>query len=398
MADYLYDAARRLIALDTVSANSNLEAAQFLADRLESAGFHVAFHKIVVAKVEHTNLLAWAGPPVPDGLMISGHIDTVPFNGQPGWTREPLKADLEGDRLYGRGASDMKGFLAQCVDAATRLDRRALKRPVVFLLTADEEVGGRGAEAIGPELAGLLGELPMPRLCWIGEPTSYGICHTHKSIGSFEIKVNGRGGHSGAPAEGVNAIAVMGKVMDVIGRLQQERASAPKATFAEAFPESPYDVLNLGTVSGGIALNMIAEECRLRLSYRSLPDADPMELHREIERRIHEIDTRDFAGGSHRASVRVGLPQIMPPLLSPRGTLLERALMDATGAKTSRGALYGTDGGHLERAGITSLICGPGDLEQAHQPNESIRREPFERGTDIMLRVIDQMCGSGAAA
>jgi acetylornithine deacetylase len=397
MADYLYDTARRLIAFDTVSANSNLEAAQFLADRLESAGFRVGWHKISAAKVEHANLIAWAGPPVADGLMISGHIDTVPFNGQPGWTREPLKAGLEGDRFYGRGASDMKGFLAQCIDAAMKLDRRALKRPVVFLLTADEEVGGRGAEAIGPELAGMLGELPMPRLCWIGEPTSYGICHTHKSIGSFEIKVTGLGGHSGAPAEGVNAIAVMGKVMDVISKLQQERAAAPKAAFAEAFPESPYDVLNFGTIGGGIALNMIAEECRLRLSYRSLPDADPMEFHREIARRIGEIDTRDFSGGSHRASIRVGPPQIMPPLLSPRGTALERALMEATGAKTSRGALYGTDGGHLERSGITSLICGPGDLEQAHQPNESIGRESFERGSDLMLRVIDRMCGSSAA-
>ncbi len=149
-----------------------------------------------------------------------------------------------------------------------------------------------------PSWRGLLGDLPMPSLCWIGEPTSYGICHAHKSIGSFEIKVQGRGGHSGAPAEGVNAIAVMGKVMDVIGKLQQERASSRSAAFAEAFPESPYDVLNFGTISGGIALNMIAEECRLRISYRSLPDVDPMELHREIERRVSEIDTRDWTGGS----------------------------------------------------------------------------------------------------
>ena len=174
---------------------------------------------------------------------------------------------------------------------------RRCDAPVVFVFTADEEVGCRGAELVGPELGGLLGELPMPGLCWIGEPTSYGICHTHKSIGSFEMKVQGRGGHSGAPAEGVNAIAVMGKVMDVIGKLQQERASSRNAAFAEAFPESPYDVLNFGTISGGIALNMIAEECRLRISYRSLPDVDPLELHREIERRVSEIDTRDWAGG-----------------------------------------------------------------------------------------------------
>ena len=397
MADHLYDTIRRLIAFDTVSSTSNLAAAQFLAERLDAAGFKTTFQDVEIAGVRHANLVAWAGPPVRDGLMLSGHIDTVPFEGQPGWTRDPLQAEVDGDRLYGRGASDMKGFIAQCIEAAMKLDRRSLKRPLVFLFTADEEVGCRGAELVGPEMTRLLGELPTPRLCWIGEPTSYGICHTHKCIGSFEIKVRGRGGHSGAPAEGVNAIAVMGKVMEVIGKLQQERASSRNAAFAEAFPESPYDVLNLGTISGGIALNMIAEECRLRISYRSLPDVDPHELHREIERRVAEIDTRDFSGGSHRASITVGRAQIVPPLLSERGTTLERALAEATGAKTSRGALYGTDGGHLALSGITSLICGPGDLDQAHQPNESIRRDAFERGPEMILRVIDRMCVSGVA-
>ena len=392
MSDHLYDIVRRLIAFDTVSSNSNLAAAQFLADRLNGAGFNTTFQQVEIAGVKHANLVAWAGPPVRDGLMLSGHIDTVPFEGQPGWTRDPLKADVEGDRLYGRGASDMKGFIAQCINAAPRIDRRALKRPVVFLFTADEEVGCRGAELAGPEMSGLLGEVPTPRLCWIGEPTSWGICHAHKSIGSFEIRVQGRGGHSGAPAEGVNAIAVMGKVMEVIGRLQQERAASRSAGFAETFPESPYDVLNLGTIGGGIALNMIAEECRLRISYRSLPDADPHELHREIARRVGEIDPRDFSGGSHRATITVKPPQIVPPLLSERGTSLERALAEVTGAATSRGALYGTDGGHLALSGITSIISGPGDLDQAHQPNESIRREAFERGPEMILRVIDKMC------
>jgi acetylornithine deacetylase len=396
MADYLYDTIRRLVAFDTVSANSNIEAAQFLADRLDSAGFKTTFQKVEIFGVPHANLIAWAGPPVRDGLIVSGHIDTVPFEGQPGWTREPLKADLDGDRLYGRGTSDMKGFIAQCIDAASKLDRKTLRRPLVFVFTADEEVGCRGAELVGPKLGSLLGDLPMPELCWIGEPTSYGICHTHKSIGSFELKVLGRGGHSGAPAQGVNAIAVMGKVMDVIGKLQQERASSPHAEFAEAFPEAPNDVLNFGTISGGLALNMIAEECRLRISYRSLPHVDPMELHREIERRMGEIDTRDWSGGTHRATIKIGRPQMVPPLLSKRGTTLERALAEATGAKTSGGAAYGTDGGHFALSGITSLICGPGDFDQAHQPNESVARDLFERGTEMILRVVDRMCGSGA--
>jgi acetylornithine deacetylase len=137
---------------------------------------------------------------------------------------------------------------------------------------------------------------------------------------------------------------------------------------------------------------MIAEECALRISYRTLPDADPIDLYREVERRLRALDTHDFGGGPHPASIELGRPMVVPPLLSPRGTALEAALFAATGAKTSGGVLFGTDGGWFSHSGIVSLICGPGDLDQAHQPNESIRRDAFEGGTTIALEVIERMC------
>ncbi len=398
MAKLLHDTLRRLVAFDTVSANSDAAAAEFLADRLDGCGFKTAFQRVEISGVPQANLIAWTGPARRDGLIISGHIDTVPFKGQPGWTRDPLTAEFEDDRIYGRGTSDMKGFLAQCVDAAAQLDRSRLNRPLVFVFTANEEVGCLGAEKVGTVLPQLLGEVPAPQLAWIGEPTSYGICHAHKSIGSFQVVVRGRGGHSGAPAEGVNAIAVMGRVLDAIGKLQEELAAAPRPDFAEVFPESPYDVLNFGTIAGGLAANIIAEECRARVSYRSLPDADPAALYREIARRLGGIDPRDYAGGGHRARIEIGPATLVPPMLSALGTRLEDALREITGAKSSCGAVFGTDGGFFARVGIVSLICGPGDLEQAHQPNESIRRDAFERGGEIILRVIDSMCGRGAAS
>jgi acetylornithine deacetylase len=388
----LYDTMRRLVAFDTVSARSNVEAAEFIAERFAAAGFRIAFQRFEISGVAQANLVAWAGPAREDGLIISGHLDTVPFEGQPGWTRDPLALAVDGDRVYGRGTSDMKGFLAQCVDAAGKLDLAALERPLVFVMTAAEETGCLGAEKIGPELARILGETPMPRLAWIGEPTSYRVCHAHKSIVLFEVTVAGRGGHSGAPAEGVNAIAVMGKVLEAVGRIQLERAAAPNPKFAGVFPESPCDVINFGTIAGGIAANVIAEQCRLTICYRSLPDSDPLEIYREAERRIAAIDTHDWARGRYRASVTVGAPMVVPPMLSPRNTALERALFAATGASTSRGAVFGTDGGWFARSGITALVCGPGDLEQAHRPDESIRRDAFERGPELILRVVDSMC------
>ena len=392
MSDYLYEVASRLVAFDTVSSRSDRDVMEYIARELAPLGFKTALQPVELFGVSQANLVAWLGPPRADGLIISGHVDTVPFDGQPGWEREPLKLEPAGDRIYGRGTTDMKGFIAQCLDAVRTLDSSRLKRPLVFVFTASEEVGCLGAHSVAPALKQILGDTPVPRLAWIGEPTSWQVSHAHKSIVSFAVTVRGIGGHSGAPAMGVNAIAVMARVVDTIGRYQQELAARRPAEYAAIFPDAPCDVLNFGTVRGGIALNMIAEECRLFISYRTLPDADPLDVYREIGRRLGALDGHDYAGREHRASIETALLNVVPSLDSPRGTALEAALFDVTGASTSGGALYATDGGWFTGAGITSLICGPGDLEQAHQPNEHIRRDAFERGPAMIRKVVERLC------
>jgi acetylornithine deacetylase len=296
------------------------------------------------------------------------------------------------DSIFGRGTSDMKGFLAQCVEAARTLDRGHLRRPVVFIFTASEEIGGLGAQRVTPELPDLLGDVPCPSLAWIGEPTSFAIHPAHKSAVVVEIMVRGRGGHSGAPQQGVNAIAVAGKVIDTIGRLQEERRNLPSQEHAAMFPDSPFDVMNLGTVSGGIADNVIAEQCRLRISYRTLPGTDPTALRDEIARRCAALDAHDYASQNHRATIEVGPAKVMPPMAARRGTPLESALLQITGVQSVSGAPFCTDGGWFALAGIDSLICGPGVYGEAHQPNESIGRVAFERGTGVILEVIEKLC------
>jgi acetylornithine deacetylase len=394
MNDYLYEVANRLVAFDTVSAKSDRDAMEYIAAELSPRGFKTAIQPIDLFGVAQANLVAWVGPRRAEGLIISGHVDVVPFDGQPGWERDPLKLELAGERIYGRGTTDMKGFIAQCLDAARTLDSSRLTRPLVFVFTASEEVGCLGAHSVAPALKQILSETPVPRLAWIGEPTSWNVSHAHKSIVSFGVTVRGIGGHSGAPARGVNAIAVMARVIDTIGRYQQELAARRPAKYLDIFPDAPCDVLNFGTVHGGIALNMITEECKLRVSYRSLPDADPLSVYHEIERRVAALDGHDYAGREHRAKIELAVMNVVPPLNSPRGTALEAALFAVTGANTSGGALYATDGGWFTGSGITSLICGPGDLEQAHQPNEHIRREAFERGPAMITKVIERLCSA----
>ena len=392
MATYLYEVLDRLIAFDTVSSHSILPAVEYLADEMAGHGFKTSIHSIDVLGATQANLVAWLGPPSPNGLIITGHLDTVPVEGQPGWERDPFKMEIDGDRIFGRGTSDMKGFLAQCADTARTLEQARLKRPVVFVFTADEEVGMLGARELAPGLQPLLGDVPQPKLAWIGEPTSYTVLHAHKSICTFEVRVRGRGGHSGTPDQGVNAIAVMGKVIEALGHLQAERRLIESAEFTDVFPESPYEVMNLGTVRGGLATNVIAEECMLRASYRSLPKTDPLALYEEIKRRLAAIDPHDYASDRSTAAIDVNLLLAAPPMWSERGSSLEKILFEVTGQQTARGAQFATDGAWFSGAGIQCLICGPGDYEQAHQPNESIGREAFERGPSVVTQVIERMC------
>jgi acetylornithine deacetylase len=392
MASELYQVLERLLAFDTVSSRSDIPAMEYLADLMSAQGLRTALHRSEIAHVQQASLIAWAGPPEPDGLIISGHLDTVPFAGQPGWERDPLRMEVDADRVYGRGTSDMKGFLAQCVQAAREFNHLRLKRPVVFIFTASEEVGGLGAQRLTPVLPELLGEVPCPTLAWIGEPTSYALHAAHKSAVVVEIIVRGKGGHSGAPDRGVNAIAVTGKLIALIGRLQEERRFHVDESFASMFPESPFDVMNFGVISGGIAENVIAEECRLRISYRTLPNSDPIALRDEIARRVAALDRHDYASHNQPATIEVGSARVMPAMAARRGTVLESVLLDLTHTNAVSGAPFCTDGGWFADAGISSLICGPGQYAQAHQPNESIPRIDFERGPALILQVINRLC------
>lgn len=394
MSTYLHEIASRLVGFDTVSAKSNLEAMEYLGSHLESHGFTTAFHRTDIANAPKVNLVAYAGPAEPDGLIISGHADVVPFIGQPGWSRDPLHLEMEDDRVYGRGVADMKGFLAQCVDAAAQLNVKTLKRPLVFIFTSDEEIGCLGSARLLPALPELLSNIPQPRMAWIGEPTSYAVGYTHKGIIVFTVTVRGKGGHSSLPEQGVNAIAVIGKVIDTIGRYQAELRLQRSGAFAHVFPESPYTTLNFGTIHGGSASNMIAEECVLQITYRPLPQMDPREPYDEIARRLRELDTHDYGSPDHQAMIELSEPFIVPPLLSPRETPLEATLLQTLNRQTCGGVPFTTDGCRFAQLGIASLICGPGDLDQAHQPNESIRREAFERGARVILDVVHQLCGA----
>jgi acetylornithine deacetylase len=327
--NYLYEAARQLIGFDTVSAKSDLPAIEYLAKELTAHRFATAVQPVELLGVSQANLVAWIGPPRADGLIISGHVDTVPYEGQPGWTREPLKMATAGQFIYGRGTTDMKGFIAQCLDAARTLDATKLKRPLVFVFTASEEVGCLGAHSVAPALRKILGETPVPRLAWIGEPTSYAVSHAHKSIVSFNVSVRGIGGHSGAPAKGVNAIAVMGRVIETIGRLQEERRANANPEFADIFPDAPSDVLTFGSITKIRSNSIVRSESASPRSIRTTTRAA------SIARRSKSGPPASCRRSTLRAAPRSKPRFSRPPARRPAAALSTAPTADGSPRRTS---------------------------------------------------------------
>lgn len=394
---YLQETLARLVAEDTVSARGDAAAMGWIGGELEDHGFRIRLQRWGEGPSAKANLVAVAGPPEPGGLVLSGHLDVVPFADQPGWTRDPLRLEVAHERVYGRGTADMKGFLAQCMEAARRLDAAHLRRPVILLFTSDEEIGCLGAGRLVEALPDLLEEVPLPRLAWIGEPTGWAVFHAHKGIVAFDVVVEGSGGHSSRPEAGVNAIAVAARAAGLIGALQEELRGRRRPDVASLFPEAPYTTLNFGTIRGGTASNMIAERCTLSLSYRPLPDEDPLAVYREVEARL-EDPPRDWGSPDRRPRLSLTPPRAAPGMWSRPGSPLAQVLRARLGAGPAGGAPYCTDGGQLARAGVEALICGPGELDQAHQPDESLPRGALEEGPGHILAVIQEICARRESA
>jgi acetylornithine deacetylase len=391
----LWAVARQLVSFNTVSALSNVQAAEYLASMLEDQGYAVHVLKETINTVEKANVVAWAGPEIPGGLILSGHTDVVPFEGQPGWQSDPLELHLEDDTIVGRGVSDMKVFLAQAVLAAKRYPVNQLKRPLMFIFTCDEELGGQGSRRLVHKLPTLLTNYPLPEVALIGEPTDYNIFPAHKGYAMFDIIVHGIGGHSSDPSKGLNAIEKMGDVIHLLQEINHDLQKNILPENKQLFPEAPSSVLNLGVIHGGLASNMIAETCQLTVSVRVTPSDQAEEIINLLQQRIeHEIVPTMTSTTPGKSNVGITFGNIIttPGLRSPTDNAFCNLLCRVMNRPADRGAPYATDGGQFQRIGINSYVYGPGLFEQAHQPNESITISNFLSGQEKIEQIIYEWC------
>jgi acetylornithine deacetylase len=371
---------RRLIAFDTTSSLSNLALIREVDAYLGGEGIptRVTFDD-TRAKA---NLFATIGPMAPGGVILSGHTDVVPVLGQP-WDSDPFALVTRGDKLYGRGTADMKSFLAIALALVPVLKSRPLKRPIHLALSYDEEVGCLGA---GRMIDDALAHLPRPALCIIGEPTRMRVINRHKGVLAHATTVTGLEAHSSAPQRGVNAIMFASEIIGEIDQMARDLAGKPGL---DSDFDPPYSTLNVGTIQGGTALNIIARECRFLWEIRAVPGDDPAVLAGRIESFLQQKIRPRLARLSPTARAETSVLCAVPPLVPEPGSPAEALAMRLTGGNRAGAIAFATEGGHFQSRGVPTVVCGPGDIAQAHQANEFIELDQVEQCRRFILGVAD---------
>ncbi len=358
----LADLLAALIAFDTTSAKSNLPLIAFVEEYLKGHG--IASVLVPSPDGEKADLFATIGPKGDGGIGLSGHSDCVPVEGQR-WTSDPFTLTERDGRLYGRGTCDMKGFIA-CVLASVPLFKsRALNEPIHIVISYDEEVGCTG---VRPLIARLGRDLPRPRAIVVGEPTSMQVIDAHKRIDAYRTRVEGREAHSSLPGIGVNAISAAAAL---IAELDSIGADIAARQNDERF-EPPFSTVSVGTIKGGTATNIVPKTCEFRWQVRSLPDAPPEEVPDALDAFAGSAllpIMREVAGDAAIETLNEGSVPAFVAAADSDAVALALAL---TGAAHTHAVSYATEAGLFEQAGCPAVICGPGDIAQAHAADEYV--------------------------
>lgn len=372
----------RLIAFDTVSSRPNLALMQFVAGLLAEAG--VEARLIPDANGTKANLWATIGPQDRGGVMLSGHTDVVPVEGQ-AWTRPPFALTEEGGRLYGRGTADMKGFVAAAVAATLQAARRPLKVPLHLALSYDEEVGCMGVRS----LVDLLAAAPVkPAMCIVGEPTGMQVATGHKGKVALRATCTGREGHSALAPLALNALHLAADFIGVI-RAVQARVAA-EGPFDGDY-DVPYTTIHAGKMSGGVQVNIVPNAAVIDFEIRSLAGVDVEALIAEL-RAGAEAVVAPLRAAFPEAAIEIARLWDYPGLGTPTDAAVVRFVQSLTGANGSIKVAFGTEGGLFDaRVGVPTVVCGPGSMAQGHKPDEFVTVEQMARCDAMLATLIDRL-------
>ena len=372
----------RLVAFDTTSRNSNLPLIAFVREFLDAQG--VPYRISTDASGNKANIHAIIGPQQAGGIALSGHVDTVPVDGQ-SWSSDPFSLRRDNARLYARGAADMKGFVAACLAAVPELRARGLARPLHLFISYDEETGCEGAQRLVRDLdeSGL-----KPALCVVGEPSGMKPILAHKGKLNLRVRVHGKPGHSSEPDKGVNAIYAAAQAVAYVAA--EARRLAQEGPFEDGF-DPPHTTIHVGTIQGGSILNIIPEHAEFVMEWRPIPGDDGL---RAVERLKAHVAAH-IEPAMHAVDPATGFSfevlSIMPGMAIAPDHALTSLVKQITGANSAGKVSYGTEGGYYQAADIPTIICGPGHIAQAHQPDEWIAQDQLDACDAFIRRLAERL-------
>jgi acetylornithine deacetylase len=371
----------KLVSFPTVSRDSNLALVDWVEDYLTGHG--LTCHRDYDETGQKASLYTHAGPAVEGGVILSGHTDVVPVDGQ-AWDTDPFTVVEKDGKLFGRGTCDMKGFDALAIWATVEAQRRGVTRPLQLCLSRDEEIGCVGAP---PMIEVMQANMPRAALAIIGEPTEWGIVNGHKGGVGFDLHFHGYEVHSSIAYKGVSAIMEGAKLIDWANR--QNEANAAAADPASDY-DPPYTTLHVGMIHGGTAHNITAKDCTFVLSARCVPSEPNAEWAETIRAEIDRIEA-----GMKAVRPEAGITALprwdVPGLRAEEDGPAEALVRRLTGENGSSVVSYGTEAGQFQAAGYSAVVCGPGNIAQAHQPNEYLTVAQFEQGVAMMSKLLDHL-------
>lgn len=379
-----------LIGFDTTSRESNLNLIETVRDHLKHAGLDPVLTYDPAGR--KANLFATV--PARDGgteggIALSGHTDVVPVNGQ-NWDSDPFKVRIEDGKLYGRGACDMKGFIGTALALLPEMQGAALKRPLHFALSFDEEVGCVGAPYMIADLKRRGVRLDG---CIVGEPTSMRPIIAHKGINAYKCCVRGHAAHSSLTPQGVNAIEYAARLIchirDLADRMQSQ------GPFDAAF-DVPFSTASTGLISGGIALNTVPALCEFTFEFRNLPGIDPQGIFEEVERYARAQLEPAMRKTHAQAGIEFSRIAAAPSFDASEQAAITQLVRALTADRDRRKVAYGTEAGLFEAAGVPSVVCGPGDIAQAHKANEFVSLDQLRAGESFLRKLIQSMTDTAA--
>lgn len=373
----------KLVSFPTVSRESNIELVDWVEDYL--AGFGVTATRVHDETGQKASLYANVGPEVDGGVILSGHTDVVPVDGQE-WDTDPFEVVEKDGLLYGRGTCDMKGFDALALAAVPMALEAGIKRPIQIALSYDEEVGCLGAPAMIDEMAR---HLPRARAAIIGEPSMMRVVNSHKGGIGFETRVHGFEVHSSLLHTGVSAVMEAARLLQWANERNAENMAKTPSDLAAPF-EPPFTTLHVGVIRGGTANNITAKNCDFVMAMRCVPGESFEDWRAAYMEQVAKVEAGMKA---IRPETRIEVTEDfnVPALRPERDGAAETLVRQLTGENGTEVVSYGTEAGQFQDRGYSAIICGPGNIAQAHQPNEFISIEQFQAGEQFMRRLIDHL-------